>query len=88
MFERDTEIVCLLDEALVGLNFVNQHLHQHLVPGELNVDRLDVLFQAGDLGPILVSLPIVLHLHRLYKVVASALPSEMRHAHRPATLRH
>ena len=89
LLEREAEVVCLLDKSLVALHFVNQHLHQHLVPGELDVDLIDVRFQTGDLGPILISLPLVLHLHRGYQIVTSALPDgKMRHVHRPTALRY
>jgi len=42
LLKTQAQIICLLDKALVSLDFIDQHLHQLLVPGELGVNFLYV----------------------------------------------
>ena len=50
--EADTQVVRLLDEALVSLDFVDEHLHELLVLRELGVDLVHVGLEAGNLGAV------------------------------------
>ena len=58
---------------LVGLNLVDQHLHELLVLGKFVVDGLNVSLKVGDSGAILLSFLHVLSLHRSNKFILVAV---------------